>query len=117
MTRETVISVLKSGWIPRSTLADMLEMNDLETRMFVRDLNLSLKDEGLCILSSSTKRGYHIPDPTNEKDVALAMKVVRELKAKAASIYERSSVIDDFIKFSTSAKTASGVVQLDLFEQ
>ena len=66
-------------------------------------------------ISDSSRKGYHIGSPHNEEDVALANAILVELKNKAISIFERRQSIENFIKFSESARASEKEQQLTLF--
>ena len=93
----------------------MLGMADRATRAYVEDLNTKLRSYGKCILSSSSRKGYHIPSPYNEEDVSLANAVLVELKNKAISLFTRRQAVEDFIKSAESARAAQCETQLTLF--
>jgi len=115
MNDTDIILALESRWISREELCAMLGTNDRAVRSYIEDLNVRLRSHGRCILSSSSRRGYHIPNPLSEEDVAFANHVLDELKSKAISIFARRQAVEDFIKFSQSAKDATKETQLTLF--
>lgn len=115
MSDADVILKLEGGWISREELSQMLGLPDRAVRSYIEDLNTRLRSHGRCVLSSSSRRGYHIPNPLSEEDVAIANLVLQELKAKAVSIFTRRQAVEDFIKFSQSAKDAQRETQLTLF--
>jgi len=115
MNDTDIILALESRWISREELCAMLGTNDRAVRSYIEDLNIRLKSYGKCVLSSSSRRGYHIGSPYSEEDVALANAILNELKNKAISIFERRQSVENFIKFSESAKASESETQLSLF--
>ena len=115
MNDAEVILALEGGWLSREELSQMLGLPDRAVRSYIEDLNTRLRSHGRCILSSSSRKGYHIPNPLSDEDVAIANHVLDELKSKAISIFTRRQAVEDFIKFSQSAKDASRETQLTLF--
>lgn len=115
MSEMDVILALEAKWITREELAQMLGMSDRATRAYMEDLNIKLRPYGKCILSSATRKGYHIPSPFNEEDIATANLVVNELKNKAVSLFTRRQSIEDFLKYAQSAQASEKDVQLSLF--
>lgn len=115
MTDSEVILALESRWISREELAEMLGLTDRATRSYLENLNTTLRPYGKCILSTASRKGYHIPSPFNDEDVAIANHVVNELKNKAVSLFARRQAIEDFLKYAESAKAVQDVVQLSLF--
>jgi len=93
----------------------MLGITDGSARAYIADLNLRLRPYGKCVLSSATRKGYHIPSPFNEEDIAIANIAINELKSKAISIFERRQAIEDFLKYSQSARDTENETQLSLF--
>lgn len=110
-----IILALESRWVTRQELSEMLGMGDRAARAYIEDLNIRLKAYGKCVLSSATRKGYHIPNPLDEEDVALANAVLNELKNKAISIFERRQSVENFIKFAESAKVVGKEEQITLF--
>ena len=115
MNETDIILALESRWVSREELCTMLGTNDRAVRAFIEDLNIRLKSHGKCVLSTSSKKGYHIGNPCSDEDVALANAILEELKSKAISIFERRQSIENFIKFSESAKASESDIQLSLF--
>lgn len=115
MNDTDIILALESRWVTREEIAEMLGTNDRAARSYIEELNLRLKSHGKCILSSSSRKGYHIGNPYNEEDIALANAVLVELKNKAISLFERRQSVENFIKMAESAKAAENEVQLLLF--
>lgn len=115
MSDSDIILTLESRWVSREELCSMLGTNDRAVRAYIEELNIRLKSHGKCILSSSSRKGYHIGNPCSDEDVALANAILVELKNKAISIFERRQSVENFIKFSESAKDASRETQLTLF--
>lgn len=115
MSESEIILALENRWISREELAEMLGTNDRAARAFIEDLNVTLRSFGKCILSSASRRGYHIPNPLDPEDVALANAVLNELKNKAISLFVRRQSIEDFLKYAESAKDSQYETQLTLF--
>lgn len=115
MTETDIILALESRWVSRDEIAAMLGTSDRAARSYIEDLNIRLKSHGKCVLSSSTRRGYHIPNPLSEEDVAIANSAVNELKNKAVSLFTRRQAIEDFLKFAETARDTDGETQLSLF--
>lgn len=115
MNDTDIILALESRWVTREELCDMLGANDRAVRAYIEDLNIRLKSHGRCVLSSSSRRGYHIPNPLSEEDVAIANMVLNELKSKAISIFERRQSVENFIRYSESTKASEKEVQMTLF--
>lgn len=115
MNDADIILNLESRWVTREELCDMLGSNDRAVRSYIEDLNIRLKGHGKCVLSSSSRKGYHIPNPLSEEDVAIANMVLNELKSKAISIFERRQSVENFIKFAESAKVVGKEEQITLF--
>jgi biotin operon repressor len=115
MSDSDIILALESGWLSREELSQMLGVPDRAVRNYIEDLNIRLRSHGRCVLSSSSRKGYHIPNPLSDEDVAFANHVLDELKSKAISIFARRQAVEDFIKFSQSAKDAQRETQLTLF--
>ena len=115
MNETDIILALESRWVSREELCTMLGTNDRAVRAFIEDLNIRLKSHGKCVLSTSSKKGYHVGNPCSDEDVALANAILEELKSKAISIFERRQSIENFIKFSESAKASESETQLSLF--
>ena len=115
MNDSDIILALESRWVSREELCSMLGTNDRAVRAYIEELNIRLKSHGKCVLSTSSKKGYHIGNPCSDEDVALANAILVELKNKAVSIFERRQSVENFIKFAESAKDASKETQLTLF--
>ena len=115
MTDSEIILALESRWVSREELSEMLGASDRVARGYIEELNLRLKSHDKCVLSSSTRKGYHIGNPCSDEDIALANAVLVELKNKAISLFERRQSIENFIKMAESAKAAKNEVQLTLF--
>lgn len=115
MTESEIILALEQRWITREELASMLGVEDRKVRSFIEQLNAKLISYNKCILSTSRRPGYHIPNPLSEEDIALVNGVMKELKAKAVSIFERRQALDNFIKYAASAKEANRFEQPTLF--
>lgn len=115
MNDSDIILALESRWVSREELCSMLGTNDRAVRAYIEELNIRLKSHGKCVLSTSSKKGYHIGNPCSDEDVALANAILVELKNKAISIFERRQSVENFIKFAESAKDASKETQLTLF--
>lgn len=115
MSNADIILALESRWVTREELSIMLGLTDRAVRSYIEELNENLKSYGKCVLSSSGRKGYHIPNPFSDDDVALANAVVNELKAKAISIFERRQAVEGFLKYAESAKAAENDEQLFLF--
>lgn len=115
MTESDIILVLESGWVTRQELSEMLGMGDSAVRQYIADLNVRLKSYGKCVLSSASRVGYHIPNPLDDEDVALANFVLDELKKKALSIFERRQSIENFVRYAETSKSAGKTERITLF--
>lgn len=115
MTDSEIILRLENGWLTREELSSMLGLSDRATRAYIEELNKTLRPYGKCVLSSASRKGYHIPNPCNEEDIAIANAVVNELKSKAISIFERRQSVEDFLKSAESARSTESTIQLTLF--
>lgn len=120
MTDAEIIRELKSRWVSKWELCDMLNLprtsnGERKARLYTEQLTQVLLTQNSCVLSTAARKGYHIPDPLDEGDVALARGAVEELKSKAIAVFERRKPIENFLKFSTSMQDAIGNVQLTLF--
>ena len=112
MSEEEIINELRARWIPRDELAMMLGTTERQARSYTEELTQKLIPFGTCVLSTAAKKGYHIPDPANADDVALASTAIEELKSKAISIFNRRKAIEAFL---TKANKPIEV-QLSLFQ-
>lgn len=115
MNETDIILALEQRWVSRVEIAEMLGTNDSSARAYIAELNLRLRSYGKCVLSSATRKGYHIPSPYNDDDITVANIAVNELKSKAVSIFERRQAIEDFLKYAESAKASQNEIQLTLF--
>lgn len=115
MSEMDVVLLLESKWVTREELHDLLGIPDRAVRSYIEDLNIKLQSYGKCILSTSSRAGYHIPNPHDENDIAVANAVVAELESKAISIFQRRKAVTEFLKYAQSAKNASKETQLTLF--
>lgn len=95
---DNIIAALKERWVSREELSQMLGLSERKAREWAEDLTQRLLPINLCVLSTSAKKGYHIPNPNNEEDIKLAEGALEELKSKAISIFERRKPIENFIK-------------------
>lgn len=115
MSDSEIILELESRWVTREELREMLGIPDRAVRSYIEDLNIRLQSYGKCVLSTSSRAGYHIPSEYNEADIALANQVIAELESKAISIFQRRKSVTEFLKLAASAKEASHEQQLTLF--
>ena len=97
MTEEEIIHELRSRWVDKSELSEMLGCSERGARAYTEELTQKLIPFGTCVLSTAARKGYHIPDLNNPEDVELARVAVGELKSKAISIFERRKAIDNFL--------------------
>ena len=102
MKRE-IIDELKSRWVSKWELCDLLDCNSREVRAAMERLNQELAEKGSCLLSTSAKKGYHIPDPTNEEDMKLARGAVKELKSKAIALLAKRKAIYTFVSINSNS--------------
>lgn len=98
MTDEEIIHELSIRWVTREEICVMLGLPDRAARAYIEDLSKKLEVLNLCILSTSGRAGYHIPNREDKDDVALAEGVLQELKSKAISIFERRKPIENFLR-------------------
>lgn len=110
MTEEEIIHELRSRWVPKEELSEMLGCSERGARAYTEELTQKLIPFGTCVLSTAAKKGYHIPDLNNPEDVELARIAVDELKSKAISIFERRKAIDNFLD-----RVPKTITQLTLF--
>lgn len=115
MDDSDLILLLESRWVTREELCVILGMADRAVRSYIEDLNVRLAKYGKCILSTSGRTGYKIGNWSSEEDIALAMRIDKELESKAISIFERRKSIRQFISYAASAKEAKKEEQLSLF--
>jgi hypothetical protein len=119
MNEEQIINELKARWVTKEELADMLELpatkdRERKARAYTEELTQRLASFNLCVLSTAAKKGYHIPNPSNEEDMDLANRAIEELKSKAISVFERRKPIENFVKNAMQFRD-SKPVQLELF--
>lgn len=115
MTDKEILRELEQRWVTREELAMMLGTNDRNVRLWIESMNTKLGEGHRCILSTSARKGYHIPDFNSEEDIKLVRIAINELKSKAISIFERRKPLEDFDKFVCSLDAAKDNVQLTLF--
>lgn len=115
MSENEIIRVLTERWVTREELCLMLGTSDVAMRAYVSDLNRRLAERHSCVLSTATRRGYHIPDATCEDDVRVALHAIDELKNKAISIFERRKALEDFTKYAEAIRKEPEPVQGSLF--
>lgn len=98
MNDSEIILALEDGWVTRPQLCKMLGgASDRKARAYIEELNANLQKYGKCIVSTSGKAGYHIPDPNSEADMDIVRQAIAELKSKAVSIFERRQVLESFV--------------------
>ena len=115
MERAELIQLLESGWITKEELQAELGTNERNARLILQELNSELEAEGRCVLSSASRRGYHIPSVNDADDLETARIAEKELESKAISIFERRRAIRKYIGIA-EATTRKGVpVQGTLF--
>lgn len=112
-----IIAELKKRWVTKEELSIMLGFSpkgngERKARLYIEELTKKLAFFNLCVLSTSARKGYHIPDPNNSKDVSLAKHSLEELRQKAISIFERRKIIANFCKHNHIEEE---VKQLTLF--
>lgn len=95
--KKEIISELEKRWVTKEELSALLGMNVRCVRAEMEKLNQELSIRGKCVLSTSRKKGYHIPNPECEEDVELARCAVRELSNKAISIFSKRKAIKFFV--------------------
>ena len=105
MDRKELIQLLEQGWITKEALMVALGTNERNTRLILQELNAELEAEGRCVLSSASRRGYHVND---RDDLETAKIAERELESKAISIFERRRAIRKYIGIA-EAMTMKGV--------
>lgn len=115
MSEMDVVLLLESKWVTREELRDILGIPDRAVRSYIEDLNIKLQSYGKCVLSTSSRAGYHIPSPHNDDDIAIANAVVAELESKAISIFQRRKSVTEFLKNAESVKASQDEIQLTLF--
>ena len=112
MKREELIAKLKSRWIDKFELMEMLDCNDRDVRARMEELNQSLVKDGLCVLSTSRHYGYHIPNPKSTEDLSLTKSAVLELESKAkALLYKRKAFVSFLRHYAEDCKTLSLFVE------
>lgn len=115
MNDSNILLALESGWLTREELRKMLGgASDRKARAYIEELNQQLQAYGKCIVSTSSRAGYHIPNPLLEEDMELVRDAIAELKSKAVSIFERRKVLEDFIIKANEAPKPK-IEQLTLF--
>lgn len=100
MGKEELIRLLEKDWVSRDILQDILQMSDRKVRLFLSGLNEELSRIGKCVLSSGSRKGYHIPSVDNKEDIEMARLIEKELRSKAISIFERRMAISGFLKLA-----------------
>ena len=115
MTDGDIILALEERWVSRDELQRMLGSGDRGVRAYIADLNTRLKDYGKCILSTSSRKGYHIPNPMDEDDLELVRGAVEELKSKAISIFEHRQSLENFLRTAQEKAEQPRITQLTLF--
>lgn len=115
MTEADIILALEQRWVTRDELKVMLGCSDRAARAYIEELNEKLANYGKCIVSTSARAGYHVPNPLCEDDLRIVADAVAELKSRAISIFERRKCLEDFLKNSVSLKETEKEVQLSLF--
>jgi hypothetical protein len=97
MTESEIIRELQSRWVSRDELCTMVGLKDAQMRVWMAGLNIKLQNLGMCVLSTASRKGYHIPSADNSDDVALCEVALAELKSKAIAIFERRKSIEGFL--------------------
>lgn len=115
MTEADIILALEQRWATRDELKVMLGCSDRAARAYIEELNERLMAYGKCVVSTSSRAGYHIPSPYNQQDLEIVAQAIEELKSRAISVFERRKVLENFIKNSVSLKETEKEVQLSLF--
>ena len=115
MDRKELIQLLESGWITKEELQAELGLPERAVRSVLQDLNAELEAEGRCVLSSASRRGYHIPSVNDEDDLETAKIAERELESKAISIFERRRAIRKYIGIAEAMTMKGAPVQGVLF--
>lgn len=87
-----IIDAMRDGYVTREQLRELLDCNDEQARSFVRDLRL----QGLPIVSTCRRQGYHIVE--TDEEVTIAKEAYAELVAKAIGIMEAAKPLRLFIK-------------------
>ena len=80
MSELEIIATLRKRWIPKEELAAMVGTTERGVRAYTEKLTQKLIPLGTCVLSTASRKGYHIPDPENDIDVAIAELADKELK-------------------------------------
>lgn len=114
MTEQELILRLEHGWVSRQEVATMLGCSDRKARSYIEELNQQLKQYGKCILSTSSRNGYHIPDHNSEEDRMLVERAIAELKSKAVSIFEHRQALEEFLRYEKSKSTQQQISLFDL---
>lgn len=109
---------MEQRFVTRQEICTMLGgASDRKARAYIEDLNTKLIQYGKCIVSTSLKAGYHIPDPDKPEDMTVVDAAIAELKAKAVSLFERRQVLEEFKKKALEPKTKNPqYVQLSIFD-
>lgn len=115
MNEFDLILWLEREWVSKESLMKSLNMSERAVRDYMAELNIRLSEHGKCILSTASRKGFHIPSFYREEDLALAHQIDKELESKAISIFERRKAIRNYIQFSATAKDAEHQEQLTLF--
>lgn len=98
MNETDIILALEQDWVTKEQLQRWLNMGERGVRAYIEELNIKLMVYGRCVLSTASKKGYHIPDRHSETDLQIAMAAEKELENKAISIFERRKAIRHFIE-------------------
>ena len=115
MDKKELIQLLEQGWITKEALMVALGTIERNTRLILQELNAELEAEGRCVLSSASRRGYHIPSVNDRDDLETAKIAERELESKAISIFERRRAIRKYIGIAEAMTMKGAPVQGVLF--
>jgi len=116
MSNNEIMLRLEHGWVTKEELQRMLGgVSERAARDYIAELNIELLPFNKCVLSTSARKGFHIANPFSEEDKEIAIHASKELESKAISIFQRRKALENFIKFTESAKESAKTIQLTLF--
>jgi len=115
MTKNELILTLENRWMTRGELMSALDMSERVTRGIIARLNEELIAYNKCVVSTSRKKGYHIPIPFNPQDVQLVAVAAKEIHSKSMSLLIKEKAFNYFLKFAESGKESENEKQISLF--
>jgi len=105
--KEVIVTMMKKQPVTRSVLCTLLGMKDAAARAWVAK-NIKKDYPVIC---TTNQRGYFIP--TKPEHLELAKAAVRENHRKAASLHEKTNVVDRWI-IQTEARMVGEQMTINL---